>query len=299
MRHGAGCSPQKCHSVDGELRGIRRDLLRSCLRGARVPGQLRWSESHSGPPSSCVAELTFPNRSLSPEAVSSQYGRATRKSADATISPRRNHGQREDFREESLTVLRCSRSLRVILGFDQEHGDIVLTSRFVRGFDQCECRLFGVAGMMLDQLPNFSSCYLISESIGTKQERRLPWKNERMDFDEVGIVGRVSRTSQVSVDFIPARVVHGCIFAEPLGVFQLTYRRVVACDLLDLSWSEEIQPGVAHVPHRDMVLLDQCDCGDARHAGPLWMARCGFEDFCAGQCEGLPDALVARAGAAG
>jgi hypothetical protein len=84
-------------------------------------------------------------------------------------------------------------------------------------------------------VPNISGRQLIGKAVGTEQERRRLRKSERMDLDEVRIVGRMSRTSKVSINLTPARVVHGGVFAEPLGVFQFTYRRVVSCDLLHLS----------------------------------------------------------------
>ena len=120
-----------------------------------------------------------------------------------------------------------------------------------------------------------------------------------MDLDEARVVGRVSRASKISVHLVSARVTHGGVFAEPLRVFQLTYGRVVSGDLIDLSWSEEVEPGVAHVPDRNLALLDQRDCGDAGHAGPLRVTRCGREDLRAGERECLLYALVACTSAAG
>src|SRR5271168_4246482 len=114
-----------------------------------------------------------------------------------------------------------------------------------------------------------------------------------MDLDEVRIVGRVSRTSKISIHLASARVAHGGVFAEPLRVFQLTDRRVVSRDLLNLSWSEEIEPRVADVPDRDLVLLDQCDCSNACHSGPFRVAGCGLEDLGAGKRERFLDTLIA------
>ena len=120
-----------------------------------------------------------------------------------------------------------------------------------------------------------------------------------MDLDKVRIVGRVGRTSKISVHLVSARVAHGGVLAELLRIFQLTYRRVVSCDLFDLSRSEEIEPRVADVPHRNLIALDQCDGSHACHSGPLGIARGGLEDLRAGQRECFLDALVACTGAAG
>src|SRR5579859_1103225 len=120
-----------------------------------------------------------------------------------------------------------------------------------------------------------------------------------MNLDELRIVRRVRHTSEIPVHLAPARVVHGGVFAKLLRVFQLTYRRVVSSDLLHLSWTEEIEPGVTHVPDRYMVVLDQCDGGDACHSGPFRVARCGLEDLRAGKRERLLYPLVACARAAG
>ncbi|MDQ1693096.1 MAG: hypothetical protein QOH85_631 [Acidobacteriaceae bacterium] len=50
-------------------------------------------------------------------------------------------------------------------------------------------------------------------------------KSERMDLDEVHIVGRVSRTSKISVHLVAARVAHGGVFAQLSGVLELTHRQ--------------------------------------------------------------------------
>jgi hypothetical protein len=199
----------------------------------------------------------------------------------------------------TLTRFWYSSCSGVVLGFNQYDRDVVLTSGFIRSFDQCAGHLIGVSRVVLDQVPDISSCQLICEAVGTEQERRRLWKSEGMNLNEARIVGRVSSTSKISVHLVSARVAHGGVFAEALGVFQLTYRRVISCDLLDLSWSEEIEPRVADVPDRDLVLLDQYDCGDACHSGPLRVARCGLEDLRAGKRECLLYALVDCTRAAG
>jgi hypothetical protein len=153
--------------------------------------------------------------------------------------------------------------------------------------------------VVLDQVPDISSCQLICKAVGTEQERRRLWKSERMDLDEVRIVRRVRRTSEIPVHLASARVVHGGVFAEPLGVFQFTYRRVVPSDFLHLSWSEEIEPRVADVPDRYLVLFDQCNGGDTCHSGPSRVAGCFLEDLRAGKRECLLYAFVACTGATG
>ena len=51
-----------------------------------------------------------------------------------------------------------------------------------------------------------------------------------MNLDEVWIVGRVRRAPKIPVHLASAGVTHGGVFGDSLGVFQLTYRRVVSCD---------------------------------------------------------------------
>ena len=105
----------------------------------------------------------------------------------------------------------------------------------------------------------------------SEQSRSADWlrKGKRMDLHEVRVVRRVSRTSQISVYFVPARMAHGGVFAELLRIFQLTYGRVVSRNFLDLSGSEQIKSGVADMPYRNLITLDQCDGSHACHPGPL------------------------------
>ena len=77
--------------------------------------------------------------------------------------------------------------------------------------------------MLLDQEPNIGSGDLVGKPVGAEQERRLLRKSEGVDLYKVNIVGRVRRTSEISVHLIPARVAHGSVFVEFLRIFQFTH----------------------------------------------------------------------------
>ena len=153
----------------------------------------------------------------------------------------------------------------------------------------------GSPAMVLDQEPDIRSGHLVGKPVGTEQERDRLRECEGMDLNKVRIVGRVRRTSKISVHLVSARVAHGGIFAELLVVFQFADGRVVSRDLFNASRSESIEPRVADVADGNLVALDQCECSHARHSGPLRIARCGLEDLRAGQRECFLYALVACA----
>src|SRR5205807_1894921 len=114
-----------------------------------------------------------------------------------------------------------------------------------------------------------------------------------IDVDEARIVGRVGTRTDIAINLVAARMLHGGGLTDLARILELADRRMIARDLAQTARIHAIESRIADMADGDLAILHHRDRGDTGHPAPIRAALGSFKDRVVGQRDGFANALLA------